>query len=159
MAVGRRPQLLTTGSSPKGCLRWRQASPQASDPRTKEKPRAFQELASGVTCHHFRPFLQEYTATPVQCGRGLHRAGHRSVGWLPSHILPQPATLRQSCWKGNRCISWHCPCQASAFSHMLFPLPGNLFLHISAWPRLMFQDSDKDFLSRKFLLILLKDSS
>lgn len=38
VAVGRRPQLLTTGSSPKGCLRWWRASPQASDPRAEGKP-------------------------------------------------------------------------------------------------------------------------
>ena len=113
-----------------------------------------------MTCHHFCPFLQEYTPSPARCGRGLHRAGYRFVGWLPSRIPPQPTTLRRRCWNGTRCISWHCPRQASGF-HTCCSLCLEI-LSFTSQPGqglLTFQDSDKDLLSRKFLLILLKDSS
>lgn len=129
------PQLLTTGSSPKGCLRWWRASPQASDPRAEGKP----PCLSGSSLRSDLPPLLPFPS-------GIHTKPstvweRTTQGRIPFCRLapkphPSPAHNTQATLLERDplhllallpCYFW--------FSHMLFPLPGNPFLHISAWPR------------------------
>lgn len=147
------------GPPPKGCLRWWRASPQASDPRAEGSPRAFQDLepASGVTCHHFCPSFRN-THLPSTVWERTTQAGYRFCRLAPKPH-PSPAHNTQATLlNGTRCISWHCPRQASVFTHAVPSAWKSFPSHLSlAKVYSRFKIQIRTFLSRKFLLILLKD--
>ena len=111
-----------------------------------------------MTSHHSCPLPSGMHPSPVQCGRSLRRiqdtAGSHATAFptpplsgsaagtgttaFPGTALAKPLSFRTCC---SLCLE--------IFSFTSQPSQGPL----------VFQDSDKDFLSRKCLLILSEDSS
>lgn len=97
LAIGRRPQLLTPGASPQGCLSvgttWQVTSPRDSDSRDKMEA-AIYDLASEVTLHNLHNFLVVVQSayivwqetTQVCEYQGVRTVMNPFEGWTPQLV-------------------------------------------------------------------------